>query len=135
MIVIRIRTQQDASCEDVLILLFQDYEDVLKELKLLPQLDASNAHALFLLHLIFNELLTNCPLQLPSALPLIFLILIKLCGFWINEALPRILYYDDFSFFHILNVLLIQILAFLLLLERTKYVINVLPQLNLLLLF
>jgi len=81
MIVIRIRTQQDASCEDVLILLFQDYEDVLKELKLLPQLDASNAHALFLLHLIFNELLTNCPLQLPGALPLIFLILIKLCGF------------------------------------------------------
>ena len=135
MIVIRIHTQQDTSCEDVLILLFQDYEDVLKEIKLLPQLDASNVHALFLLDLIFNELLTNCPLQLSGVLPLTFLILIKLCGFWINEALPRILYYDDFSFFHILNVLLIQILAFLLLLEHFKYVINVLPRLNLLVLF
>lgn len=135
MIIIRIHTQQDASCEDVLILLLPECGDVLRELKLLPQLDASNAHALFLHHLVFNELVNNYPLQLLDALPLTFLILIKLCGFWTNEALPHILYYNDFSSFHILSVLLIQILVFLLLLEHIEYVINVLPQLNLLLLF
>lgn len=135
MIVTQIRTQLDASFEDVLILLLLNYGDVLRELKLLPQLNVSNAHALFLLHLVFDELLANCPPQLFGALLLIFLILIKLSGFWISEALPHILYYDDFSFFHILIVLLIQISVFLLLLEHIKYVITFLLQLNLLLLF
>jgi len=53
MIIIQIRTQQDAFCEDVQILQLLNSGDVLRELKLLPQLDASTARALSLLRLVF----------------------------------------------------------------------------------
>ena len=95
MITIQIHTQLGVSSEIVLILLIPNFSVESEELKLLPLPNASNVHALFLLHFDANELEVNCLLQLLDALLLTFLLLIKRYEFLINEALLLILFCDD----------------------------------------